>query len=92
MNAWAAKVASRFALPAQLPSQSLDRNLRAALVRLENDGETDFLHRFFYPPHSLKNDALLHFDNLGDVIYDDSQKVCSFPTVLKGLWFVGQNC
>jgi len=47
---------------------------------------------FFYPPHSLKNDALLHFDNLGDVIYDDSQKVCSFPTVLKGLWFVGQNC
>jgi hypothetical protein len=74
MNAWAVKVASRFAPPALLPSQSLDSNVRFERVGVENDGENQFLHRFFWiNPNPLKNYAVQHFDNLADVIYDDSQ-------------------
>lgn len=70
------KVVSRFAPPALLPSQSLDPNLYSELVEMENDGENDLLHRFFLGrinPNFLENYGVQYFDNLADVIYDDSQ-------------------
>jgi hypothetical protein len=70
------KVVSRFAPPALLPSQSLDPNVYSELVEVENDGENDFLHRFFLGginPSFLKNNGFQYFDNLADVIYDDRQ-------------------
>lgn len=43
---------------------------------MENDGENDLLHRFFLGrinPNFLENYGVQYFDNLADVIYDDSQ-------------------